>query len=531
VRKLRGVQLGKRPGDASVPADYPQSCGPMRRLLVRSAALLVLLVLAVAPGAAVARDPGAAAAAAEQARVEQYWTADRMARAIPRDAVLAGSTAGGSRARLQPLALGDVTGASWTAGGAILQRSGKIFFTFDFDYVCSGSVIQDGADPAYSLVITAGHCVYDQANSAFATNWIYVPAWDSAPILSCSSTAYGCWLARAFVVRGEFIDEPGLNLASIPHDYAIAVIGPGGKSVTQVDALGAYPLRTEGTSAGSRVNVFGYPAATPYSGNDLAYCAGAAGVASDTGDWGLTCDMTNGASGGPWLYGSSDPANGTGELMSVNSYRMQGDAGVYGPRFDGKTQAVYTAAAASTPDAVGIDQIVIRPPTPFTDIAGTMFEADIEWVYVSGITSGCSATLYCPDGLVTREQMASFLARALHLAGAAPDAFTDDETSIHEPNINLVAQAGITSGCTATTFCPSGLVTREQMASFLARALHLAGAAPDAFTDDETSIHEPNINLVAQAGITTGCGGSNYCPTANVTRGQMAAFLHRAFGP
>ncbi|HEV2951905.1 MAG TPA: S-layer homology domain-containing protein, partial [Actinomycetota bacterium] len=70
--------------------------------------------------------------------------------------------------------------------------------------------------------------------------------------------------------------------------------------------------------------------------------------------------------------------------------------------------------------------------------------------------------------------------------------------------------------------------SREQMASFLARALHLSGAAPDAFIDDETSIHEPNINLVARDGIATGCGGTNYCPTANVTRGQMAAFLHRA---
>ena len=69
------------------------------------------------------------------------------------------------------------------------------------------------------------------------------------------------------------------------------------------------------------------------------------------------------------------------------------------------------------------------------------------------------------------------------------------------------------------------------MASFLARALKLAGSAPDAFTDDETSIHEPNINLVAKAGVATGCGNNKYCPTQNVTRGQMAAFLHRAFGP
>jgi hypothetical protein len=69
------------------------------------------------------------------------------------------------------------------------------------------------------------------------------------------------------------------------------------------------------------------------------------------------------------------------------------------------------------------------------------------------------------------------------------------------------------------------------MASFLARALHLSGVAPDAFSDDETSIHEPNINLVARDGIASGCGNGKYCPLANVTRGQMAAFLHRAFGP
>ena len=45
--------------------------------------------------------------------------------------------------------------------------------------------------------------------------------------------------------------------------------------------------------------------------------------------------------------------------------------------------------------------------TPFTDIAGSPFKPDIEWVYTAGITSGCTATAYCPDGYVTREQMAS----------------------------------------------------------------------------------------------------------------------------
>ena len=109
--------------------------------------------------------------------------------------------------------------------------------------------------------------------------------------------------------------------------------------------------------------------------------------------------------------------------------------------------------------AAGPSLLELAGATPFTDIAGSPFRVDIEWVYASGITSGCSATLYCSDGLVTREQMASFLARALHLSGAAPDAFTDDETSIHEPNINLVAQAGIASGCGGGKFCPTGAST------------------------------------------------------------------------
>ncbi len=174
---------------------------------------------------------------------------------------------------------------------------------------------------------------------------------------------------------------------------------------------------------------------------------------------------------------------------------------------------------------------VIRPSAPFTDIANSVFKSDIEWAYLTGLSSGCSPTLYCPGTRVTREQMASFLARALGLQGNGVDVFTDDETSIHEPNINRVYAAGITTGCGGSKFCPKGIVSRGQMASFLSRALDLSGPAPNAFTDDNGSIHEPNINLIAREGIATGCGGGKYCPTASVTRGQMAAFLHRAFGP
>jgi hypothetical protein len=223
--------------------------------------------------------------------------------------------------------------------------------------------------------------------------------------------------------------------------------------------------------------------------------------------------------GSAWSALGSDGAGGGALTGWVESLAVSGTDLYAGGSF---------ANAAGIPTA---DYVARWSLIPFTDIADSPYKSDIIWVYQQGITSGCTATTYCPNDPVSRAQMATFLARALHLSGAAPDAFTDDNGSIYEPNINLVAQAGIASGCGGTLFCPNGLVSRAQMATFLARALHLSGPAPDAFTDDNGSIYEPNINLVAREGIATGCGGTLFCPNANVTRGQMAAFLHRAFGP
>jgi hypothetical protein len=68
------------------------------------------------------------------------------------------------------------------------------------------------------------------------------------------------------------------------------------------------------------------------------------------------------------------------------------------------------------------------------------------------------------------------------------------------------------------------------MATFLARVLDLSKSSKDYFRDDESSSHESNINRIARAGLTSGCATKRYCPSGLVTRGQMAAFLHRTFG-
>jgi hypothetical protein len=165
---------------------------------------------------------------------------------------------------------------------------------------------------------------------------------------------------------------------------------------------------------------------------------------------------------------------------------------------------------------------------PFTDIYGSVFYQDILWLYEAGITGGCGGSRFCPNQAVTRGQMASFLVRALDLPAATQDYFGDDGGSIHQADINALHAAGITGGCAAGAYCPNQAVTRGQMASFLTRALSLPPSATNAFSDDDGSMHEADINAVAAAGIAGGCATGRYCPTSSVTRGQMAAFLHRA---
>lgn len=168
----------------------------------------------------------------------------------------------------------------------------------------------------------------------------------------------------------------------------------------------------------------------------------------------------------------------------------------------------------------------------FKDICGSIHQASIEWLAAEGLTKGCEdGTKFCPDQVVSRGQMASFLAAALDLP-PGPDMFTDDEGSPHEDAINAIAAAGITAGCTGdgTSFCPENPVSRAQMATFLTKAFKL-GPGPETFVDDQGSVHEQAINSIAAAGITSGCSGdgSMFCPNDPVSRAQMATFLTKAF--
>jgi len=94
---------------------------------------------------------------------------------------------------------------------------------------------------------------------------------------------------------------------------------------------------------------------------------------------------------------------------------------------------------------------------------------------------------------------------------------------------------GITSGCGGGNYCPTSPVNRQQMAVFLLKTFEGSGYTPPdcttaTFADVPcSSPFAPWIYELVARNITAGCGGGNYCPLTNANRGQMATFLVKTF--
>lgn len=218
----------------------------------------------------------------------------------------------------------------------------------------------------------------------------------------------------------------------------------------------------------------------------------------------------------------------------------------------GSAQAGYTAAvnAAASARAGSISvagefhqfiQSAANPTQQFNDVPLTHpFYNFISVMRDKAITSGCTTNTYCPDSVTTRGQMAVFIIRAIfggdNFTFSSTPAFSD--VSAAHPFfkwIQKMRELGITTGCTATTYCPDDAVTRGQMGVFIVRArLGLAGGDPlvfpaTGFFADVPSTHPffSFIQKMRQLAITSGCTGTQYCPDGDTTRGQMSVFIVR----
>jgi len=320
-------------------------------------------------GAGVGNDGNSGAARAEHQRVIDFWTPERVAQAVPRDFYLDAGTGRFSPAKKPPGTPGGgggggggggdtgvVSGDSWKKGGDIDGASGKVLFEMGGSYyVCSATAIDDSDDNDRSLIITAAHCVYDEAAGAFATYWVFVPDYDAAPEplttngSFCGATAYGCWSALKMVVHNGYASAGGFNDQAVLYDFGVVAVGQGGHDMTLLETEvveQGFDLGVDASNLTETGHAFGYPAQKRWKGTDLIYCRGP--IDTDPNNNNETyrldeCKLNGGSSGGPWLIDFSE-SSGSGMVISVNSYGYNGINAMHGPKLNTDTQSVYDAA-------------------------------------------------------------------------------------------------------------------------------------------------------------------------------------------
>lgn len=314
----------------------------MRGLLL---ACLVPLALLAATPAASAAGPGEAPVAKRldhsRAQVRGYWTPKRMEAARPVARLVDGvreRVLGGTRPTTQASHRAAQVGNSRARPA---RTHGKVFFTIPGrgDFVCSATVVRSGGR---SLVLTAGHCVYDDVARRFASRWMFVPAYRNG------ARPFGGWVARRLATTSQF-----RSTANLRFDVGVAVVRRNGNGRAVQDRVGgrgiAFSKRRD-----LRYRAFGYPAQGRFDGERLYRCNSRLARSDDPPGRGprtigIDCDMTGGASGGGWVVGK-------GVLASITSYAYECTANLpllpcsnpdaerlFGPYFGSAIRGLYRA--------------------------------------------------------------------------------------------------------------------------------------------------------------------------------------------
>ncbi len=251
---------------------------------------------------------------------------------------------------------GDVVNSRWTFGGAVQTAAGRIYFEmpstgpFWSGYVCSGTVATDGTS-GRSVIITAAHCVYDDANKVFARNVLFIPDQDgttgSGTDTNCNNDPLGCWAPDHGVVDVDWTTRTFPD--NIPWDYAYYVVGDnahaGSGTAGPLDSIaGDLPVQWTAPSTGVTTHALGY---SQSDDPNFMYCKEAMTTEGADNWWLPNCGLSGGSSGGPWIQ-PMDEGTGSGPIISVNSWGYTSAPGMAGPLLHSTTaQCIFNAALAT----------------------------------------------------------------------------------------------------------------------------------------------------------------------------------------
>lgn len=173
----------------------------------------------------------------------------------------------------------------------------------------------------------------------------------------------------------------------------------------------------------------------------------------------------------------------------------------------------------------------------FGDVEDDQYYSDaVAWMVDEGITTGVEAGCFGPGLDVTRGQVATFLYRLDRALGNQPAAgdhpFIDVTSGYQQDPVGWMFDAGLTTGVAPGLYLPSFSITRGDFAVMLWRYAGQPGASNlSPFADIAADYQRPAVAWMAEQGITTGTSASTFSPNGTVSRAEAATFLYRFVAP
>lgn len=175
----------------------------------------------------------------------------------------------------------------------------------------------------------------------------------------------------------------------------------------------------------------------------------------------------------------------------------------------------------------------VAPEKLFADVSAEEYYYEaVKWASENGVTGGIGENLFGAKLPCTRAQIVTFLWRA---AGSPEpkgmSGFVDvSADAYYAKAVAWAVEQGIVSGTSATTFSPDAVCTRAQSVAFLYRAFGEKANKAAGFSDVSADAYYADaVAWAVENGVVSGIGGGLFAPDQDCARGQIVAFLYRAY--
>ena len=171
-----------------------------------------------------------------------------------------------------------------------------------------------------------------------------------------------------------------------------------------------------------------------------------------------------------------------------------------------------------------------KPSYP-TDIDGHWAKSNIEYVYDHSLMNGYPEGNFAPENSITRAEFATVMSKFMELGedSAAADKFSDVDGHWAKGYIGALYSREIVNGVSDVEFAPDANITRQEIATILARAFKLTEKSADVFADNASIAEWASdfVYMTKAAGYMQGDENNNFNPIANATRAEVATIIYR----